>query len=78
PRPSNCFILFRQQFTKTDKGQTVLETVEGKQNNLSRTAGLVWRDMSEEEKAPWRRLQEKLAREHKLRNPDYQFAPGRR
>ncbi|KZV62538.1 hypothetical protein PENSPDRAFT_546133, partial [Peniophora sp. CONT] len=75
PRPSNCFFLFRKEFARTTEGKAYLKTVEGKQNNMARIAGLVWREMSEEKKKPYRRMQEELAREHKLRNPDYQFAP---
>ena len=69
-------MLFRRQFTK-EQGDAYLESVEGKQNNLSRIAGLVWRSMGEAEKAPYRALQEQLAQEHKLRNPDYKFTPER-
>lgn len=76
-RPPNCFFIFRQQFT-SNVPEAYLEAVKGKQNNLSRIAGLVWQSMSEEEKEPYRQKQEELAREHKLRNPDYQFAPERR
>ncbi|VDC02030.1 unnamed protein product [Peniophora sp. CBMAI 1063] len=78
PRPPNCFILFRQQFTGSKDGQKYLQTVEGKQNNLSRVAGALWRKMTEEEKEPYRLMQQELARQHKLANPDYQFAPSRR
>lgn len=67
PRPANCFMLFRSDFTKT------FNTTGPDQGAASVIAGEIWRDMPEEEKRPWRELENTVKAEHKLAHPNYRF-----
>ncbi|KAL5501234.1 hypothetical protein ACEPAH_9621 [Sanghuangporus vaninii] len=71
-RPSNAFILFRTDFVAQGR---IPSSLESHSQNLSRIAGAVWRSMSEDEKAPWKRKAVEVKEEHKRMFPKYEYHP---
>ncbi|KAL5513873.1 hypothetical protein ACEPAG_2634 [Sanghuangporus baumii] len=71
-RPSNAFILFRTDFVTQGR---IPSSLESHSQNLSRIAGAVWKSMSEEEKAPWKRKAAEVKEEHKRMFPKYEYHP---
>lgn len=72
PRPRNAFILFRCDFVRQQK---IPRSFEKDQNNISRIAGNIWGQMTDEQKSPWVKMAEKERREHIVKYPDYRFNP---
>ena len=72
PRPRNAFILFRCDFVRQ---QMVPREVEKDHRNLSRIAGIVWKEMSPEQRAPWVMMAQREKREHAERYPTYRYKP---
>ncbi|KAJ6539284.1 hypothetical protein B0H19DRAFT_1269613 [Mycena capillaripes] len=75
PRPPNAFILFRSDLLK--KGQ-IPDTVERRQQTLSRVAGECWNLLTAAEKRVWQDLAAERAALHQLEYPDYHFKPSPR
>ncbi|KAL0576462.1 hypothetical protein V5O48_005505 [Marasmius crinis-equi] len=73
PRPRNAFILFRCDFVKQKK---IPDHVETNHRNISRIVGMVWREMSREQKKPWLGMAEVEKRLHEERFPGYKYRPG--
>ncbi|KAF1811072.1 hypothetical protein P152DRAFT_76648 [Eremomyces bilateralis CBS 781.70] len=71
PRPPNQWILFRQHHhhsvVANNPGMDVYTT--------SKVIGAMWRDASDEEKASWKAKAVEVARLHRLKYPNYTYAP---
>ncbi|KAH9912613.1 high mobility group box domain-containing protein, partial [Epithele typhae] len=72
PRPPNAFMLYRSHLLKTGK---IPKEFEHRQQNISRVAGECWNMLSMDEKAVWHAEARNALELHKLRHPDYKFAP---
>ncbi|TFL01078.1 high mobility group box domain-containing protein, partial [Pterulicium gracile] len=77
PRPANCFILFRSEFSKlhcraNSDGDTPLD------KTLSKRAAEKWRTMSAQEKQKYQKMAEVVRAEHAEQYPNYQFHPAKR
>lgn len=75
PRPPNAFLLFRSDFI--DKG-IIPSYIESKQQNVSRIAAEVWRQMSKDELQVWKDKAQLTKEKHRLEHPDFKFKPTRR
>ncbi|KAJ7667962.1 hypothetical protein DFH06DRAFT_234599 [Mycena polygramma] len=75
PRPPNAFILYRSALLKN--GQ-IPDSVERRQQTLSRVAGECWNLLSAAEKREWQDLAAERAAIHQLEYPDYHFKPSPR
>ncbi|KAM5534352.1 hypothetical protein V8D89_011945 [Ganoderma adspersum] len=73
-RPLNAFIIFRKQKCPEIRA----EGVERDNRIISRIVGRIWREMTEDEKAPYREEARRLADAHKEANPGYRFSPQAR
>ena len=73
-RPLNAFIIFRKQKCPEIRA----EGVERDNRIISRIVGRIWRNMTEDEKAPYREEARRLANAHKEANPGYRFSPQAR
>ncbi|THU80538.1 hypothetical protein K435DRAFT_620607, partial [Dendrothele bispora CBS 962.96] len=71
-RPMNAFFFYRSAMCKDPDG---VKRVEKDNRHVSRITGLRWRELSEEEKAPFFRMADQAKLEHKKKYPDYHFAP---
>ncbi|KAJ7065643.1 high mobility group box domain-containing protein, partial [Mycena amicta] len=76
PRPPNAFICFRSHFyaqlrtvTQPDDNKALHQTL------LSTSAGLVWREMTRDEKAPFVKRAEEEKKAHGEMYPEYQYMP---
>ena len=67
PRPRNAFIIFRSDFCKKSR--------ERNNRQISQIAGVLWGNMSEEQKQPYRLQAAKALADHKAKYPDYKFSP---
>lgn len=72
PRPRNAFILFRCNFVHQKK---VPNDIENDHRNISRIAGGVWREMTDEDKAPWIQMAEQEKITHSQIHPGYRYTP---
>ncbi|KAG7091469.1 hypothetical protein E1B28_010500 [Marasmius oreades] len=72
PRPRNGFILFRCDFVKQKK---IPESVEGNHRNISRIAGILWRQMSKDQRRPWMDMAEVEKKMHEKKFPGYRYQP---
>ena len=72
-RPMNAFFLWSTFQRKQSHGKTVA----AHQNDVSRSFGATWRQLSKEEKQPFYDEAKRLAAEHKRLNPDYKYNPRR-
>ncbi|KIK63578.1 hypothetical protein GYMLUDRAFT_162520, partial [Collybiopsis luxurians FD-317 M1] len=70
PRPPNPFMLFRSYMLKK---KTIPESVEKRQQQLSKVIGQCWNLLPPEEKQPWIDEAARLRREHQLMYPGYKF-----
>ncbi|KAJ7736719.1 high mobility group box domain-containing protein, partial [Mycena maculata] len=69
PRPRNAFILFR-----CDYGRQNQRTVKDRdQNDVSRMVGNIWRNMTEDQKAPWVVMAEAEKQKHAVTYPSYKY-----
>ncbi|KAH8826896.1 hypothetical protein DL96DRAFT_1219992 [Flagelloscypha sp. PMI_526] len=73
PRAPNAFILFRSHLIRTE---AIPKSVEGKNKDLSKIIGAVWQGLTTEERGHWEREAQEAQRVHRLRYPDWRFAPG--
>ncbi|PPQ85973.1 hypothetical protein CVT25_001672 [Psilocybe cyanescens] len=73
PRPKNAFILFRCDFVRQKK---IPESVENDHRNISRIIGKIWRQMTDEQKEPWKKLADQEKVKHHINYPNYKFATG--
>lgn len=73
PRPPNAFILFRSSFIKS---QHVSSSIEGNHGTLSKIVGMVWHNLSFEERQIWQAKAKRALAEHKRRFPEYSFRPS--
>lgn len=80
PRPSNPFILFRNDYTaKHQRGGPKIRRRTGPpEESLSKQAGKAWRKLDEAEKRVWQDKAEVEKRLHKQRYPHYRFRPNKR
>ncbi|KAG1753974.1 uncharacterized protein EDB91DRAFT_1100942 [Suillus paluster] len=74
PRPPNAFMLYRSHMLKS-RGNA---DPEKRQQNLSRIAGQLWRDMSQEDRAVWHKKAAEVQAAHYAKYPHYKFRPNRR
>lgn len=73
-RPRNAFIIFRSEFCFKQK-EASEQNVETDHRQISRIAAYIWRDLSEDEKAEYKRRAEEEKAAHKAAYPDYRYAP---
>ncbi|KAF7328912.1 hypothetical protein MVEN_02521000 [Mycena venus] len=71
PRPRNAFILFRCDYGR----QNERKMREHDQNDISRMVGTIWRNMTEEQRAPWVHLAEAEKKRHATLYPGYKYTP---
>ncbi|CAK5275571.1 unnamed protein product, partial [Mycena citricolor] len=75
PRPPNAFILFRSDLVRNGG---IPDTVERRQQTLSRVAGECWNLLDPMKKREWQEKAAKLASDHMRDHPDYHFKPAPR
>lgn len=73
PRPPNAFMLFRSIMINPQ-----IPKIENRQQNVSRIAGEIWNKLDEDVKQAWHAKAEEVQREHRLKYPNYKFAPSRK
>ncbi|KIY72385.1 hypothetical protein CYLTODRAFT_486411 [Cylindrobasidium torrendii FP15055 ss-10] len=80
PRPSNPFILFRNDYTSKHQrgGPKIRRRTGPPEESLSKQAGKAWRKLDEAEKRVWRDKAEVEKQLHKQRYPHYRFRPNKR
>ncbi|KAL4068360.1 hypothetical protein V8B97DRAFT_2009021 [Scleroderma yunnanense] len=71
PRPPNAFMVFRSWLWNKDN----LKSVERDNRNVSRIAGRYWNELSEEERAPFRKMAEEAKARHAQLYPEYKYTP---
>lgn len=69
-RPRNAFFVFRSAFIAAQK-----QTGNGLQAEFSKQAARVWNAMSDDEKHEYQETARKEQLLHKIKHPDYQYAP---
>ena len=74
-RPMNAFFLYS---TFQRKKQSQDKTLAAHQNDVCRSFGATWKQLSKEEKQPFYDEAKRLAAEHKRLNPDYKYNPRRK
>ena len=70
-RPSNAFIIYRSSVTHEIK----TTSDEHDHRNISRTAAMLWRNLSNEEREPYLAEAARQKAEHAAKYPDYKYAP---
>ncbi|KAJ7148890.1 hypothetical protein C8R46DRAFT_833783, partial [Mycena filopes] len=65
PRPPNAFFLF--------KSSLPIASFTG--GEISKVAGLRWKELSTSERQTWKDLAHRRADEHSVKYPDYKFTP---
>ncbi|KAJ7719496.1 hypothetical protein B0H16DRAFT_1474881 [Mycena metata] len=79
PRPPNAFLCFRSRFIQDQKEAARTRGLKGPgMKDISRQAGQIWNEMSEEERRPFFEMAHRLKDEHRVMYPDYKFAPGKK
>ena len=73
-RPMNAFFIWSTFQRKQSHGKTLA----AHQNDVCRSFGATWRQLSKEEKQPFYNEAKRLAAEHKRLNPDYKYNPRRK
>jgi hypothetical protein len=71
PRPPNAFMCFRSEICQLKE----VKGAERDNRNISRIAGLLWSNLSDEEKIPYQRQANLKKIEHAAKFPDYKYAP---
>ncbi|KIJ21450.1 hypothetical protein PAXINDRAFT_32552, partial [Paxillus involutus ATCC 200175] len=71
PRPPNAFMVFRSWLWNKDN----LKSVERDNRNVSRIAGRYWNELSEAERAPFRKMAEEAKLRHAELYPEYKYSP---
>lgn len=72
-RPPNAFLLFRSDFWANEK---IKVNSERDNRMISVIAGAHWRNLSEQERAPYKLQAELEKQRHTENHPDYKYAPG--
>ncbi|KAA1468396.1 hypothetical protein DENSPDRAFT_833677 [Dentipellis sp. KUC8613] len=72
PRPPNAFMIFRSHFWSKQK---VTKTTEKDHRHISRIAGLVWNELSDLDRLPYRKVADEVKRIHAELHPDYKYSP---
>lgn len=73
-RPMNAFMVFAQAMRKKlSEQRPALHNAE-----LSKTLGILWKGLDEDEKAPFIREAQNLRTQHKKKYPNYKYQPRRR
>ncbi|KAJ7765308.1 hypothetical protein B0H16DRAFT_416062 [Mycena metata] len=75
PRPPNAFICFRSAYVKAQK-EAAARSGSVNQTVMSCGAAIVWKNMNENEKFPYRLMAEDAKAAHTLKYPNYRYAPG--
>ncbi|KAJ7471042.1 high mobility group box domain-containing protein [Mycena latifolia] len=75
PRPPNPFICFRSRFIRDQKAAS---EKGARMQSISRRAGDLWNEMSDEQRRPYIEMSLRMKEDHMLAYPDYKFAPGKR
>ena len=75
PRPANCYILFRNDFHRNYPTDYSIIDYSDRMPDLASEA---WKQLTEQEKEPWREKARIVKAEHKAKYPDYRFRPIRR
>ncbi|KAJ7692161.1 high mobility group box domain-containing protein, partial [Mycena rosella] len=73
PRPPNAFLCFRSQLIREQKARSGQHKMQAR--DISRRAGHLWKEMSEEERRPYLEMSLRIKEEHMVAHPDYKFAP---
>ncbi|KIM54235.1 hypothetical protein SCLCIDRAFT_99844, partial [Scleroderma citrinum Foug A] len=71
PRPPNAFMVFRSWLWNKDN----LKSVERDNRNVSRIAGRYWNELTNEQRAPFRKMAEEAKVRHAELYPEYKYAP---
>lgn len=74
PRPRNAFILFRQHLHYQLFPKHALNSFQTN-NEISREIGKRWRELPQAEKQVWQDLAAREKELHKLKYPEYRYAP---
>ena len=70
-RPPNCFMIWSRQMRKIIySGKLQVNNA-----NISKHLGLLWMNMSDDEKIPYIIEADKVKYEHKIKNPNYKYTP---
>ena len=72
PRPKNAFIIFRMQLNKKIRRNGTNDAP-----NISKVAGMQWKEIGPEGQAPYKRLAQIEAKRHAEMYPGYRFQPNR-
>ncbi|CAL1696686.1 unnamed protein product [Somion occarium] len=72
PRPPNAFLIFRSFFWLEEK---IKATAERDHRQISRLAGIRWKQLSEAEKEPYKIRADAVKNAHKAAHPGYKYAP---
>ncbi|CDO70921.1 hypothetical protein BN946_scf184829.g29 [Trametes cinnabarina] len=72
PRPPNAFMIFRSELWTKEK---IKSTVERDHRQISRIAGNLWNKLTDDERAPYKRLAEEAKVEHARLYPQYKYSP---
>ncbi|KAJ7456440.1 hypothetical protein FB451DRAFT_1048085, partial [Mycena latifolia] len=72
PRPRNAFMIFRSEFWAKQK---ISKTVEVDHRHISRIVGILWNELSEDEKRVFRVKADLEKLEHQKLYPTYRFTP---
>lgn len=72
PRPPNAFMVFRSWLWNKDD----LKSVERDNRNVSRIAGRLWNDLSDEKRAPFRKMADDAKMRHAQLYPEYKYTPS--
>ncbi|KAJ7595341.1 hypothetical protein C8J56DRAFT_1042445 [Mycena floridula] len=72
PRPRNAFIIFRSLLVHQNK---VPSSVQNDHCSISRLAGVLWRQLTDEQRLPWMELAEKEKEQHAMTYPNYRYIP---
>lgn len=72
PRPPNAFMVFRSWLWNKDG----LKSVERDNRNVSRIAGRLWNDLSDEQRAPFRKMADEAKMRHAQLYPEYKYTPS--
>ena len=70
-RPPNCFMIWSSQMRE------LIYSNKPQLNNaeISKHLGLMWMNMSNDEKLPYILEADKIKNEHKIKNPNYKYTP---
>ncbi|CAO3702607.1 unnamed protein product [Rhizopus stolonifer] len=73
-RPMNSFMLYR-----VEKQQEIVKECPGANHrDISKIIAKWWKELSEEDKRPYRQKADSLKNEHRKLHPDYKFSPRKR